>query len=152
MPFGLTGAPSTFVHMTATHLHDLLTDEVMELFVDDGGTAADSFDDMVTRLRRIFTRVRERKLSLSAAKLQFFMTKAVFAGGRVGPEGVLPDLTKITAIVDWTKPQDTLNLSSFLGLTSHFRDLVKNYARLEQPLRDLIRNVELPPNCSKTTY
>jgi hypothetical protein len=100
MPFGLTGAPSTFVHMTATHLHDLLTDEVMELFVDDGGTAADSFDDMVTRLRRIFTRVWERKLSLSAAKSQFFMTKAVFAGSRVGPEGVLPDLTKLTAIVD----------------------------------------------------
>lgn len=24
MPFGLTGAPSTFAHMTATHLHDLL--------------------------------------------------------------------------------------------------------------------------------
>ena len=26
MPFGLTGAPSTFAHMTATHLHDLLND------------------------------------------------------------------------------------------------------------------------------
>ena len=37
MPFGLTGAPSTFAHMTATHLYDLLNDEVMELFMDDGG-------------------------------------------------------------------------------------------------------------------
>ena len=152
MPFGLTGAPSTFAHMTATHLHDLLTDEVMELFVDDGGAAADSFDDMVAKLRRILTRVRERKLSLSAAKSQFFMTEAVFAGGRVGPKGVLPDLTKLTAIVDWDKPQDALNLASFLGLTGHFRDLVKDYARLEQPLRDLIRNVDLPPNYSKTIY
>ena len=80
------------------------------------------------------------------------MTEAIFVGGRVGPEGVLPDLTKLTAIVNWDKPQDALNLASFLGLTGHFRDLVKNYARLEQPLRDLIRNVELLPNCSKTTY
>jgi hypothetical protein len=106
--------------MTATHLHDLLTDEVMELFVDDGGTAADTFDDMTARLRPIFTRVRERKLSLSAAKSQFFMTEAIFAGGRVGPSGVLPDLTKLTAIVDWAKPQDALNLASFLGLAGHF--------------------------------
>jgi hypothetical protein len=152
MPFGLTGAPSTFAHMTATHLQDLLTDKVMELFVDDGGTAADTFDDMTTKLRCISTRVRERKLSLSAAKSQFFMTEAIFVGGRVGPSGVLPDLTKLTAIVDWAKPQDALNLASFLGITGHFRDLVKNYARLEQPLRDLIRNVDLPPNCSKTAY
>ena len=152
MPFRLTGAPSTFAHMTATHLHDLLTDEVMELFVDDGGTAADSFDDMAAKLHCIFTRVRERKLSLSAAKSQFFMMEAVFAGGCIGPKGVLPDLTKLTAIVDWDKPQDALNLTSFLGLTGHFQDLIKDYARLEQPLQDLIRNVDLPPNCSKTTY
>ena len=152
MPFGLTGAPSTFAHMTATHLHDLLNDEIMELFVDDGGTAADTFEDMLSKLRCILTRVRERHLSLSATKSQFFMTEAIFAGGRVGPEGVMPDLTKLTAIVDWEKPADALNLASFLGITGHFRDLVKDYAKLEQPLRDLIRDVKLPEPCSKTTY
>ena len=40
MPFGLTGAPSTFAHMTGQHLYDLLVKEIMELFVDDGGAAA----------------------------------------------------------------------------------------------------------------
>jgi hypothetical protein len=120
MPFGLTGAPSTFAHMTATPMHDLLTNEVMELFVDDGGMAADSFEEMMTKLCSILERVRERKLSLSAAKSQFFMTEAIFVGRHVGPKGVLPDLTKLTAIVDWTKPQDALNLASFLGITGHF--------------------------------
>ena len=47
MPFGLTGAPSTFANMTATHLYDLLAEEAMELFVDDGGTAADTFEEMM---------------------------------------------------------------------------------------------------------
>ena len=55
MPFGLTGAPSTFAHMTATHLHDLLNDGVMELFVDDGGAAADTFEDMLSKLQQILT-------------------------------------------------------------------------------------------------
>jgi len=35
--------------MTANTYTDLLTDEVMELFVDDGGTAADPFDDMASK-------------------------------------------------------------------------------------------------------
>ena len=56
MPFGLTGAPSSFANMTAEHLFDLLAAEVMELFVDDGGTTADTFEDMINKLTRIFTR------------------------------------------------------------------------------------------------
>jgi hypothetical protein len=34
MPFGLTGAPSTFANMTAQHLYDLLVKEIMELFIE----------------------------------------------------------------------------------------------------------------------
>ena len=40
MPFGLTGAPLTFGHMTSTQMHEPIADGTMELFVDDGGTAA----------------------------------------------------------------------------------------------------------------
>ena len=31
MPFGLTGAPSTFAHMTATRMHELMVKEILEL-------------------------------------------------------------------------------------------------------------------------
>ena len=152
MPFGLTGAPSTFVHMTGQHLYDLLIEEVMELFIDDGGTAADEFLEMMSKLRHIFTRVRERRLSLSASKSRLFMTMAVFAGATIGPKGVQPDLSKLTAIVNWKRPDSALNLSSFLGLTGWFHDLIQDYARIEQPLRDLIREVELLDKFTKTVY
>lgn len=62
MPMGLTGAPSTFSEMTATNLHDILVDSTMELFIDDGGTAADTFEGMMEKLTRIFQRCRERKI------------------------------------------------------------------------------------------
>lgn len=152
MPFGLTGAPSTFAHMTAQHLHDLLTAEVLYLFVDDGGTAADEFLTMMSNLRAIFMRVRERGLSLSASKTALFQSEAVFAGATVGPKGVTPDLSKLTAIVEWPQPQEALALSRFLGLTGHFRDLVQNYAHLEGPLRDMLKSVPLPQHFTKSTY
>jgi hypothetical protein len=133
---GLTGAPSTFGKTMGGALGDLVGTKI-QLFVDDGGMAGDDFEQKMADLRTVFLRIREHKLSLSAQKMKFFMTEATFAGNRVGPEGIKPDLTKLTAIVDWDTPHDLLNLKSFLGLCGHFRSLIKDYARIAQPLTDL---------------
>ncbi len=134
MPFGLTGAPSTFVHLTATTLSDLIADGTMELFVDDGAAASDDFEMMMKKIRCLLTQVRDTGLSLSASKSEFFMTEGIFAGAKVGPDGVTADPAKLTAIINWKQPTDALNLSSFLGITGHFRDLIRGYAKIEGPL------------------
>ena len=152
MPFGLTGAPSTFANMTAKHMHDLLVDGTMELFVDDGGSAANTFEEMMSKLTRIFSRICDSGLSLSASKCEFFMTEITFAGASVGPKGVQPDLKKLTAIVNWKTPENATALAGFLGLTGWFRDLIVGYAKKEQPLRDLLREVELPEKYTKSVY
>ncbi|GAV99845.1 Retrovirus-related Pol polyprotein from transposon opus Includes: ame: Full=Protease [Lentinula edodes] len=152
LPFGLTGAPSTFANMTALHLDDLIADGTIELFVDDGGSADDDFESMLRKLTRILNRVRERNLSLSAAKSEFFMSEGIFAGGKISKEGVTVDPAKLMAIVEWKQPADALNLASFVGLTGHFRDLIRNYARIEGPLRNLIKSVPLPQHYTKSTY
>jgi hypothetical protein len=79
MLFGLMGAPTAFAMVTANHLHNLITDKVMEIFIDDGGIAADSFDKMEAKLWRVLDRVREHTLSLSAAKSCLFMEEELFA-------------------------------------------------------------------------
>ena len=66
------------------------------------------------------------------------MMEAVFAGAKVGPQGVGPDSNKLTAIVDWPIPEDASHLEGFLGLTSYFRNLVKGYTQVEGPLRNLL--------------
>ena len=134
MPFGVTGGPSEFGHVTGERFHDLIAKTTLELFVDDGGMASDSFDEGMAKLRVLLDRVRREKMSLSPNKLKLFMTEAVFAGAQVGPKGVSPDSNKLTAIVDWPILEDASHLEGFLGLTSYFRDLVKGYAQIEGPL------------------
>lgn len=89
---------------------------------------------------------------MSPSKCQLFMTSIVFAGASVGPNGVQPDPSKLTAIVNWKIPEDALALVGFLGLTGWFRDLIMGYAKKEQPLCDLLRQVDLPDKYTKTVY
>ena len=152
MPFGITGGPSEFGDLTAQRVHDLIAEEIIELFVDDGGSASNTFEEGLSRLRIILERVRREKLSLAPSKLKLFMTEAVFAGATVGPNGVSPDSAKLTAIVSWPQPEDASHLEGFLGLTGHFRDLVKGYAKVERPLRDILRNVNMPKGIGKQKY
>jgi RNase H-like domain found in reverse transcriptase len=91
-------------------------------------------------------------MSLSAKKSKFFMTEMIFAGSKVGPDGVQADEAKLTAVVNWRPPPDLLALSSFLGLTGYFRDLIRGYAKLVQPLSDLLRSADIPKNTGKSTY
>ena len=151
MPFGLTGAPSTFGEMTARALGDLIG-TLLELFVDDGGLAGDDFETMLANTKQLLQRAREKGLSLSASKCKFFVTEATFAGARVGPDGIKPDLTKLAAVADWKTPTDLQNLGSFLGLTGYFRSLIKGYASVAQPLSDLARNLDLPKLKGKAAY
>ncbi|KAG2047565.1 hypothetical protein BDR06DRAFT_859806, partial [Suillus hirtellus] len=55
-------------------------------------------------------------LSLSPSKTQLFMTEVIFAGARVGCDGIKPDLAKILAVINWAVPSTVHDLMQFLGL------------------------------------
>jgi hypothetical protein len=152
MPFGLSDAPTAFGDAVAEQMWDLVITEFMELFMDDGGTAADEFGEMLEKLRVIFSYIRAGNLSLSASKTKLFMTETLFTGSTVRPKGVSPDPKKLTTVVRWRQPTTAQSLHSFLGLTQYFRDLIENYASVEGPLRDLLGLVDTTASKSKRTF
>jgi hypothetical protein len=52
------------------------------------------------------------------------MMDAVFAGAMVGPGGIKPNTAKLTAIVEWPRPQNASHLEEFLGLSGYFHNLI----------------------------
>ena len=68
MAMGWTGAPTIFSATATRCLHDMLADDTLELFMDDGGCVDNSFEGMLTKLREVFQRSRTHKLSLSPTK------------------------------------------------------------------------------------
>ena len=125
---------------------------MIQLFMDDGAMAGDVFADKFANLQTFFSRCHEESLSLSPQKTQLFMSEVVFAGERVSKDGIKADLSKLTAVVNWSTPATIQNLGSFLGLTRYFRPLIKNYSLLEKPLKDLYNTLEIPKSGGKRAY
>ncbi|THH08021.1 hypothetical protein EW146_g9125 [Bondarzewia mesenterica] len=151
MPFGLTGAPSHFADMTATALGDLVG-ILCQLFIDDGGVAGDVFADKMKALRTLLLRIRTTGLSLSAAKTQFFMTTAKFAGETIRPNGISTDPSKISAIVNWKTPTTMKGLSRFVHLGNYYRSVCTDYGRIARPLTDLVRDASVPTGNGKFAH
>jgi hypothetical protein len=80
------------------------------------------------------------------------MSEVVFAGERVGANGIRGDLAKLTAIVNWQRPTMIQNLEAFLRLTGYFRPLIKNYCLLGRPLKDLANTLVIPAGGGKQAY
>ena len=120
MPFGLTGAPTCFNEMTISTLL----------------TFAHYWTEYMTE-------------SCHSQPTRPNYSEAVFTGATVGPDSIKPDLTKLTAIIDWQQPTDLSGLESFLGLTG--RDLIQDYSRIAAPLTNLKRE-NIPNNIGKAAY
>jgi hypothetical protein len=103
----------------------------------------DDFDIKLQNLRKFFMQCRDRGLSLSPSKTKLFFTDVLFAGAMVGSNGIKPNLDKVAAVTNWPVPQDVQDLMGFLGLTNYFHRLICDYARIAQPLTDLIRNIQV---------
>ncbi|KAF8761009.1 hypothetical protein RHS01_00299 [Rhizoctonia solani] len=125
MPFGLTGAPTAFCEMLADALYDLLGDGA-EVWMDDICLAFNDFDEGLSKLGRLLDRCRVRGLSIAPAKTHLFMEEAVFAGAKVSERGIEPDREKYR-----------------LYWNGRSQPKIKDYARIAQPLSDLVRTVKV---------
>ena len=49
------------------------------------------------------------------------------------------DQNKVKSVLDWPTPKNLKELQSFLGLCNFYRKFIKNFAKIIEPLRILLR-------------
>ena len=55
---------------------------------------------------------------------------------QVSKQGVRPSNTNIKAITEYALPQTYTEIRAFLGLVGHYRQFIKGFARIAQPLNE----------------
>ena len=136
MPFGLRNAPATFQRLMTKVLGDM---EGCALYLDDVVVFSDTWDSHVERIRALFARLAEARLTVNLAKCEFAKATVTYLGRVVGQGTVRPVEEKVKAVVRFPVPVTKKELMRFLGLVGYYRCFCRNFSDVVAPLTDLLK-------------
>jgi len=91
-------------------------------------------------LRRVLARMQHSNLQrLQPKKCDFFRRRADFLGHVLSEHGIQQQERKVAAIRNWPALTDLTSIRAFTSMCSYYRRFVKDFAKIAQPLTDLLR-------------
>nr|GEW99599.1 RNA-directed DNA polymerase [Tanacetum cinerariifolium] len=138
MLFGLSNAPSTFMHLMNQVLKHFLVMFVVVYF-DDILVFSRTEDDHQAHLQQLFEVLDKEKLDGNLDKCEFFTTQVTFLGYLVSAQGIQVDERKVQAIRDSPVPRSIWQVRSFHGLASFYRRFMKNFSTLVAPVTEITK-------------
>ena len=138
LPFGLTNAPGTFMHLMHQTFREFLDDFVL-VFLDDILIYSKTLEDHQRHVTQVLTKLRESKLYAKESKCDFFKEEVEFLGHQVGRNGVRMMEDKVKAVVDWPTPSKVADVRAFLGTAGYYRKFIQGFSGIAMPLSNLTK-------------
>ena len=136
MPFGLCNAPGTFQRAMEVVLRGLQWTTLL-VYLDDVIILGKGVEDGLRNLAMVFGRMQTHGLKLKPSKCQLLKSEVLFLGHVVNSQGIAPNPGLVSAVQDWSTPNNITELQSFLGLCNYYRRFVRDFAHVCSPLYEL---------------
>lgn len=134
MPFEIRNAPSTFQRAMDYLLQDLIG---VSVYLDDILIFTEHWEQHLTRLRDVLTRLQAAHFTVKLAKTTFGRATVTYLGHVVGNGRVRPKEANISAILEYPAPTTRKALRRFLGMAGYYRRFCPNFAAATVPLTRL---------------
>ena len=136
LPFGLKNAPAEFSRLMQQVLGDL---PFVEIYLDDITIHSKEFNEHIEHIKIVFERLIEADLRVNPAKCVFLQESVLLLGHVVSAKGITLNPAKIEAIKNMRYCKNVKQVQEFLGLCGYYRKFVKDFAKIAQPLNNLIK-------------
>ena len=134
MPFGLTGAPSSFQRLMDKVLRGL---PFVIHYIDDILVHSANEEEHKQHLRIVLERLQKAGLTLRGKKCCIGLSEVPYLGHVFSDTGMAPDPKKVKCVQEWPRPADAHALRQFLGLASYYRRYIHQFANIANPLNNL---------------
>ncbi|MCW4336191.1 MAG: RNase H-like domain-containing protein [Candidatus Thiodiazotropha endolucinida] len=109
------------------------------IYIDDIIVYGRNFDEHIRRVEEVFTRLRDAGLKLKPDKCDMLQPEVVFLGHVVTAEGIKPNATNISKILEWPRPTTPRQVKQLVAMGSYYRRYVENFATIVRPMVDLTK-------------
>ena len=111
------------------------------LWVDDLLLWAESVPELIAQAKRVFKLFTKKNVKVNWEKSQWFIPKVIFLGREISTDGLRFDPKKIEGIARMETPKDAAALCKFIHTTGFMRSSILDYARVSEPLHDLLEQI-----------
>ena len=143
VPMGLKGAAAFFQYCIAQLvITSALLYIICEVYRDDILIYGEEEDQLIEHARKVFERFRVKRMTLNPDKCEFGLTEVEFVGHLIKDGSITFTDKKLSGVREFPRPDTWGKQKQFLGLANYFRDHIRNFSILTNPLEKMILGFE----------
>jgi hypothetical protein len=113
VPMGPKGAPAYFQYQMVNTVFPGLVHQILEVYLDDIITWADSIAELSSNLQKIFDRLKGHNITLNPDKCRFGMSEVEYVGHVINQYGLSFSKAKLDKVDTFEKPDTMKKLKSW---------------------------------------
>ena len=137
LSFGMVNAPMSFQALMTKVLKNLIY-KIALVYIDDLIIFSRDFDQHLHHLSLVFNNLRAANLKLNPSKCKLATESVKYLGHIVSKQGLKVNPENIDKIQNCQRPINVKQVRSALGMMGYYRKFILGYAKIAQPLNDLL--------------
>ncbi len=133
MPFGLKGAPATFVSLMNFVLSGLIM-KICFVYMDDTIVFSRKHEQHLKDVEQVLVRFRQANLTVNLKKSTFAATTLEYLGHIISSDGIRKNPAKVRALVEMPPPRDKEGVKRLQGFFSWVITFVPNFSSIFEPI------------------